>query len=172
MTDQQPLPRIVLDPWSERTSLSAYDGGGRRMSPERAYAGMPADAKLAAAICDSAISNQWGWLSSVLLVILGENKPATLSVAQIFFKERGWRDVEDAYDAANVTKNQRTAFNLHMAHFTAREIATLMDVKGKNPAHTVRVQILRTIDKLKRVMIDEDKSDVDSDGHQHESPSS
>lgn len=152
----EPLPKIVLDPWTERTSLSAYDGGGRRMSPERAYAGMPADARLAAAICDSAISNQWGWAASVLMIIIGEREPSTSTRTQKFFEKHKWRNIEDVYDAAQVSKNQRMAFNFHLAGFTHREIGKLMDLRGENPTHAAQMQVIRALDKLKRLIPNEE----------------
>lgn len=142
------LPPIVLGPWTERTSLSAYDAGGRRLSPERAYAGMPADARLAAAICDAAINDRWDWVSSVLKIILGERPASTSTRTQRFLDEHGWRDIDDVYDAAHVTMAQRACFNLHLLNFTHREVAELMGLT----THAAQMQCIRSLDKLKRLM--------------------
>ena len=147
------LPPIVLDPWHERVSLSAHDATGARLAPERAYAGMPEDARIAAAICDAALANHWDWVASVVLVILGEKEPSTSTRTQRYFERRGWKDIEDVYDAANVSKNQRVAFNLRLHNFTFREIGELMSIT----THTAQMQCIRTVDKLRQVMKEEEQ---------------
>lgn len=145
------LPPPILGPWSEAVVLSAHGGGGQLLSPERAYFGMPEDAKLAAAIVDATIWNYWGWASTILLGILGEKQPTTNSKTQDYFEERKWKTIEDAYDEANVTKNQRLVFDLYLAGFNFREIAEIMDLSGENPTMTAQMQIIRTKEKLRRI---------------------
>ena len=112
--------------------------------------GMPEDARLAAAVVDSALRDRWDWLQDILNVILGEEIPKTSSWAEQILEEHGWRDVEDVYDAARVSKAQRWAWELYLMHHTNREIGIFLGVS----AHDATLQVLRAKDKLTRVLLE------------------
>ena len=147
--------------WSENVRLSAYDGLGRVLSPERAYAGMPADARIAAAICDATISGRWGWAESVVLWALGEGQTIerTSSRTEAWFAARGWRDVDDFYDAARVTPQQRVALGLHMSGYVFREIAEIMEMNGKSPTWAAQMQVRRALEKLRRLIAEQEEQE-------------
>ena len=147
------VDKLLLQ-WDESVVLSAHGGGGQLLSPEHAYFGMPEDFKIAAAVVDAAIWNYWGWVSTIISGILGEKGPTTLTRTKKYFNLQGWKDIDDAYDAANVTANQRVAFNLRLLGFTYREVGEVMNLGGVNPTHQAQMQCLRTIEKLKRICAD------------------
>lgn len=137
--------------WPPDTLTSAHTAGGQIHSPGRAYAHMPDDIRLAAAVVDAVIWDDPSWASSVLMSILGIDEPATSSRTQAFFEKRGWRDVADAYEAANVTKAQQRALELHLQGFTQREIGEVMETSGVFAG----LQVYRALEKLRRACSEE-----------------
>lgn len=139
---------IAAPPWPEDARLSPHTAVGGICSPETAYARLPDDAKLAAAIVDAVIWDDWGWAETVLMVLLGVPEPRTSSRTAQFFAARGWRDVADVYDAAHVSRAQRQAFELHLAGHTNREIGGWMSTS----ALAAKLQVFRAVEKLRRVV--------------------
>lgn len=131
--------------WPEETKLSVYDGGGRPIPPDRAYRGMETSYAIAAAMVDSVIWDLPSWVADIVAWRSKEPPPIVLSQTDAWLREHGWRDVEDVYDAAGVTEQQRIILGLRLLGNTDREIGRWV---GISPL-MVRVQGFRAMAKLR-----------------------
>jgi DNA-directed RNA polymerase specialized sigma24 family protein len=127
--------------------LSAYDGGGRPMSPLAAYAAFPPQVRLVCAIVDSVIWDDESWAWSVLAALTDEKPPS--DEAQRWFAERNLNTAEDLYEVAGLTRQQQEVFEFHLHGCDHRTIADYVGIT----ALAARQQLFRATDKLRRVCV-------------------
>ena len=127
--------------------LSAYDGGGRPMSPLAAYAGLPVQIRLVCAIVDSVIWDDESWAWSVLAALTNEKPPS--DEAQRWFAARNLNDVESLYEVAGLSRQQQEVFEFHLHGCDHRTIADYVGIS----ALMARQQLFRATDKLRRVCV-------------------
>lgn len=129
--------------------LSAYDGGGRPMSPLSAYAGLSPEIRMLCAIVDSVIWDDESWVWSVLVALTTEKPPS--DEAQRWFAARNLADVESLYDRAGLSRQQQEVFEFHLHGCDHRTIADYVGIT----ALAARQQLFKATDKLRRICIPE-----------------
>jgi hypothetical protein len=99
---------------------------------------------------DAVIWDDLGWFIAMWEWLTGERPPMTSTRTRRYFEKQGWRDIEDAFAAAAISRAQATAFTLYLAnpdHPDYRSIAEAMGIS----TNAAKLQVGRAKEKFRLV---------------------